>query len=263
MRTFVVAAVLVALALSGCSAQPGVALPPTDAVVDYQLGGGYDPGPGVGGVVRDSTDVPAAGLYSVCYINGFQSQPADRAIWLEQRAALVLRRDGVPVVDENWPDELIFDTSTPANRAEIARLLDPVFARCADRGFDAVEIDNLDSYTRSGGALDEDDALELARLFVHAAHGRSLAIAQKNAAELVSRGRDAGFDFAVAEECRRFDECDLYTAVYGVIIDIEYADDLGGSVAELCADPQIPASTIVRDRDLVTPSRPGYEFESC
>jgi len=263
VRTFAVAAIVVALTLSGCTPQPGVALPSTDAVVDYQLGGGYDPAAGIDGVVRDSTDQPAPGLYSVCYINGFQSQPADRDLWLRERADLVLTRDGAPVIDENWPDELIFDISTAANRTEIARLLDPVFARCADAGFDAVEIDNLDSYTRSGGALDADDALEFARLFVRAAHDRSLAIAQKNAAELVSRGRDAGFDFAVAEECQRFDECRGYTAEYDLVIDIEYADDLSSDIADVCADPQIPTSTIVRDRDLVTPSDAGYVFASC
>lgn len=263
MRTSTVAAIVVALTLSGCAAQPGVELLPAGAVVDYQLGGGYDPAAGVDGVVRDSTDEPAPGLYSVCYINGFQSQPADRALWLDQRADLVLTRDGTPVIDQNWPDELIFDTSTPANRAEIARLLDPVFARCADRGFDAVEIDNLDSYTRSGGELDADDAIALAGLFVRAAHGHSLAIAQKNSAELVSRGSETGFDFAVSEECQRFDECELYTDVYETVIDIEYADDLRGDLADVCADPQIPESTIVRDRELVTPSEAGYVFASC
>ena len=26
-------------------------------------------------VVRDSTDMPEPGLYSICYVNGFQTQP--------------------------------------------------------------------------------------------------------------------------------------------------------------------------------------------
>ena len=39
---------------------------PPGTIVDYQLGGGYPPGEGVGGVVRDSIDRPAPGLYNIC-----------------------------------------------------------------------------------------------------------------------------------------------------------------------------------------------------
>ncbi|GAB2450387.1 hypothetical protein HD599_002231 [Conyzicola lurida] len=271
MRTAPAAFLAAALVLlAGCSASPqsstDVSLPPAGAVVDYQLGGGYEPADGVGGVARDSTDIPAPGLYSVCYINGFQTQPADRDLWLDDRADLVLTgTGGEPVIDENWPDELILDTSSDDKRDRIAGFTTEVFAGCADAGFDAVEIDNLDSYTRSDGALTDDDAIALATLYAESAHALGLAIAQKNAVELGTRGRDdAGFDFAVAEECQRFDECDRYTEVYGEhVIDIEYTDDLLGEFADVCADPQVPASTILRDRDLTTPDSPEYVFESC
>jgi hypothetical protein len=251
--------------VAGSSPATGVELPPAGAVIDYQLGGGYEPAAGVGGVARDSTDEPAPGLYSVCYINGFQSQPADRDLWLADRADLVLADDDGPIIDENWPDELILDASTADRRERIAAIMAESFDGCAAKGFDAVEIDNLDSYTRSDGRLDQDDAVALATLYAESAHASGLAIAQKNAAELGERGRDeVGFDFVVAEECQRFDECDLYTAVYGDhVIDIEYTDDLRGTFAEVCADPQVPASTILRDRDLTTPSSPDYTFESC
>jgi hypothetical protein len=60
-------------------------------------------------------------------------------------------------------------------------------------------------------------------------HTGKLAAGQKNTPELGRRGpADIGFDFAVSEECRRFDECTAYTDVYGdYVIDIEYIDDLG------------------------------------
>jgi hypothetical protein len=52
--------------------------------------------------------------------------------------------------------------------------------------------------------------------------------------------------------------------VYGEhVIDIEYTDDLRGEFADVCADPQVPASTILRDRDLTTPDSAEYVFESC
>ena len=268
-RAVAVAALLVsgcaATVLSGCAAPGAPAPPPAGTVVDYQLGGGYDPPAGVGGVVRDSTDEPAEGLYSVCYVNGFQTQPADREVWLDERPDLVLHRDGEPLIDENWPDELILDASTGGKRQRIAEELAATFDRCASAGFDAIEIDNLDSYTRSDGMLSQNDAVALASLYAEHAHADGLAIAQKNSAEFGERGRDeAGFDFAVAEECHRFDECELYTDVWGDhLLDIEYSDDLRGSFAEVCADPQVPSSTILRDRDLTTPDNPDYVFESC
>ena len=273
-----------ALALSACSTGPDAPdpvdttgshapdsattgqLPPAGQVVDYQLGGGYDPAAGVAGVVRDVTDTPAEGLWSGCYVNGFQTQPAERQSWLDEHPDLVLRDDaGEPVIDPGWPDELLLDISTPEQRAGIAAVLGPVITGCATRGFDAVELDNLDTWTRSDGRLTEDDAVAMATLLVAAGHDVGLAVGQKNAPDLGTRGRDeAGFDFAVAEECQRYDECDRYTDVYRTaVIDIEYADDLSGSWSEVCADPQLPASSVLRDRDLTTPASPDYVFDVC
>jgi hypothetical protein len=245
------------------SAGTHLAGPPAGAVVDYQLGGGYPPGAGVGGVVRDVTDVPAEGLWSACYVNGFQTQPADRQWWLDEHPDLVLRDEaGDPVIDAGWPDELLLDTSTEANAAALAEIVGAQAAACAERGFDAVEYDNLDSWTRSDGRLDEDGAVRLATLLVAAAHDAGLAAGQKNAPDLGTRGRDeAGFDFAVAEECGRYDECTAYTDVYGdAVLDVEYES---AGFAAACADPDRPASTILRDRDLRTPDAPGYVFDAC
>lgn len=277
-RTAAVALGVIAVMLvaAGCSTFPAGARPlpasdaepgafPGDLVFDYQLGGGYEPAAVVGGVARDSTDSPDPDRYSICYVNGFQSQPADRDAWLAE-PDLVLRDDaGEPIIDENWPDELIFDASTDDRRTRIAERIGASITRCADAGFDAVEIDNLDSYTRSEGRLTVEDAIALATRYADLAHDAGLLIGQKNAGELGTRGRDdVGFDFAVAEECHRFDECSTYTEVYGdAVVDIEYTDDLRGTFAEVCADPQVPVSTILRDRDLAPAGDPDHVFEAC
>ncbi|GEA87980.1 endo alpha-1,4 polygalactosaminidase [Cellulomonas cellasea] len=235
-------------------------------VVDYQLGGAYALPAGVGGVVRDSTSEPAPGAYSICYVNGFQTQPDERTTWLREHPDLVLRdAEGRVVADPGWPDEVLLDTSTDDKRARIAAVIGVSLQRCADAGFDAVELDNLDSYTRSGGLLTADDALATAARYVAVAHGLGLAVGQKNAADLTRRGHDeVGFDFAVAEECHRWDECAAYTDVYGdQVIDVEYADDLRGTFAEVCADPQTPFSTVLRDHDLTSPASRAYVFEAC
>ena len=137
--------------------------------------------------------------------------------------------------------------------------------RCKTAGFRAVEFDNLDSYTRSKGALSEADAIAFAKLLVSAAHDEGLAAAQKNTDQLGARGRtEIGFDFAIAEECDRFDECGDYTKVYGAhVLDVEYPDDLRGTFAEVCGRKGTPALTILRDRDLVPRGADRYVYRSC
>ncbi|MDF2558741.1 MAG: hypothetical protein K0R99_187 [Microbacterium sp.] len=267
---------VLALALGGCAApsapgsasasgDPAVAsfdLPPAGATPDYQLGGAYEPEPEVGIVGRDRNAEPADGLYSICYVNGFQTQPDELDSWPRD---LLLQSGGEVVFDPDWPDEALLDTSSPERRDRIAATVTPWIQGCADAGFDAVEFDNLDSYSRSDGALSLDDNLALATLFVDAAHTAGLAAGQKNAAEdAAALHEQAGFDFAVTEECAVYSECGAYTAVYGDhVIDIEYADELPRPFAEMCADEDSPASMVLRDRDLVTPADDGYVFETC
>ncbi len=256
------ALVVLTLALTACAApQGGPAAFPAGAVADYQLGGAYPPPAGVTVVTRDSLEAPASGLYSICYVNGFQTQPG--ADWPDD--LVVLDAAGDRVVDPNWPDENIIDISTAEKRSQAAERLFPAIDGCGDKGFDAVEFDNLDSYTRSGGVLTLDDAVAFATLLVDRAHAEGLAAGQKNTGELGTRGRDdIGFDFAVVEECDQFEECASFTDVYGErVIDIEYTDELRRPFDEVCADAATPSSTILRDRDLTPEGSADYVYEHC
>jgi len=266
---WIVAAVSV-LALAGCAATPAPTPEETgtdawSGAFDYQLGGGYEPADGVTIVARDRTDSPADGLLNICYVNGFQSQPQEADFWLNEHPDLLLRdTGGEPIVDENWPDEFLFDTSTEDKRGRLAEIIFGWIDGCAADGFQAVEFDNLDSFLRSDGQLDVEDNVALASALASRVHENFLMAGQKNAAELTGRGADIGFDFAVAEECYRWDECASYTDAYGeYVVNTEYTDDLRGSVEDMCADPSAPPLTIVRDRDLVTPDDPEYHYESC
>lgn len=273
------------LVLGACAASPGAAPAepaasepatpgpasalftlPSEGRIDYQLGGASAPAPGVTLVVRDAAERPAPGIPTICYLNGFQTQPGELDDWLATAPqALLLDADGAPVIDPGWPDEALLDPRTPDARTAIVNRLGPLIDRCAERGFVAVEFDNLDSYTRSDGVLSADDALALATLLVDRAHAAGLAAGQKNAVELSARGRDeAGFDFAVLEECDRWAECALATEVYGdQVLNIEYADDLRGSWAEVCARGEVPALTVLRDRMLTPPSSPDHVLDHC
>ncbi|MBF4614356.1 endo alpha-1,4 polygalactosaminidase [Curtobacterium sp. VKM Ac-1376] len=239
---------------------------PTSGRPDYQLGGAYTPPSGVTIVERDSTDRPAKGTYGICYVNGFQTQPEAARTWKKSYPSAILRdRDGTPVSDPGWPDEMLLDTRTAAERALITKVLTKTVARCGDRGFDAVEFDNLDSWTRSGGRLTRAGNLALARSLVAAGHRLGLAVGQKNTPQLGASGREqTGFDFVVAEECVQYRECGAYTKAYGKrVIDVEYSDTLERSWASVCKLKSRPAMTILRDRDLVAPKDDAYVFEHC
>lgn len=260
----VIALAVAALTVSACATgtpatTPSVALPPQGAAPDYQLGAAYPPGDGVGIVVRDRTSAPIEDIYSVCYVNAFQTQPGELGDWPDE---LVLSADGQPVVDPDWPDEALLDTSSDQDRDAIAEIVESWIRQCAADGFRAVEFDNLDTYTRSDGALTLDDNLELAEDLVEIAHEAGLAAAQKNAAEDAQVLRDeAGFDFAVAEECAQLDECDLYRRAYGDhVIAIEYD---AASFRAACDDEEMPPSAVLRDLGLTAPDDAAYVFELC
>ncbi|MEU2060501.1 endo alpha-1,4 polygalactosaminidase [Streptomyces sp. NPDC013455] len=258
------AALLVAVtALAGCSsgddgrggsAKPAaVRLPPRGAGFDYQIGGAYPPPVGVRIVSRDRSDSPARGLYNICYVNAFQAQPAERSSW---PADLLLRdAHGRVVIDEDWNEPLL-DIRTPAKRERVARRVNRWIDGCADKGFDAVEPDNYDSYTRSHRLLGAADAIAFMTLLSRHAHSRQLAIAQKNTAELAGRRGRAGLDFAVAEECGQYDECEVYAKAFDDrVVDVEYTD---GGLRAARARWGDRLSVVRRDRDVSTPGTAAY-----
>jgi len=233
---------------------------PEQAGFDYQIGGAYPPPPGVGLVIRDRAAEPADGAYSVCYVNGFQTQEAATARWRADHPELLLTEDGEPVMDTDWNEQL-FDVSTGANRTALAETVGAWIEGCAADGFDAVEIDNLDSPLRSRGLLTEDDALAYAGLLIERAHAAGLAAGQKNAVESAGRGAAAGFDFAVSEECARYGECADYADAYpGRVYDVEYRRP---DFERACEDPVPGVSVVLRDLAVSPPDDPGYVREAC
>ncbi len=246
------------------AAQAAIAPLPTGSQVSYQLGGAYPPEVGVGIVIRDRTEIPAAGRYNICYVNAFQTQPGQLRWWKQKHPKLLLRKKGVLVVDGQW-NEVVLDISTGPKRRALTRVVGRWITGCARAGFAAVEFDNLDSYYRSRGRLNRADSLAMARLLVKRAHAVSLAAGQKNASELGHRGRTiAKFDFAIAEECERYRECDAYTSVYGDrVIEIEYTDYSRSVFDRACAARGSRISVVLRDRLLRPAGSPGHWAQAC
>ncbi len=254
---------LATAALLAAPASP--VLPPVDAQVDYQLGGAYQPEPGVEVVTRDRTERVAPGRYNICYVNAYQTQPGELGWWREHRPQLLLRSHGQLVHDPGWRREVLLDTSTAANRRGIARVVGRRITDCADDGFAAVEPDNLDSFTRSRHLLERADNLALAHRLATRAHRADLASAQKNLAGLGgAAARRIGFDFAVAEECEVYRECGAYTRAYGGhVIEIEYTDNGRRAYRRACRTHGDELSIVLRDRDLRARGKPGYVYRTC
>lgn len=257
-------ALAIALISGGIVPATAVTSPPTGAGFDYQIGGAYEPAADVVIVDRDWHESPDPTRYSICYLNAFQVQPEELSWWRRRHRGLLLSRRGKLVMDKVW-NEALLDTSTARKRRALVRIHRRALASCAVRGFQAVEFDNLDSYSRAGRALSVKSNLAFAAMLTKIAHRYGLAVAQKNAVELGPRGkRIAHFDFAIAEECQRYDECDGYEAVYGTsFIEIEYSDSGSAWFERACALRGTRISIVRRDRDLSQPGSPDYVNQRC
>jgi len=247
-------------ATGGTSSTTKITLPTANASWDYEIGGIYTPPSGVKVVSRDRNSAPAAGLYNICYVNGFQIQPDEESFWTGQHPTLILRDSAnKPVVDTAW-NEMLLDTSTAAKRTELAAIVGGWITKCKTDGFNAVEIDNLDSYSRSSGLLTQANNIAFMAQLSAVAHQNGLAIAQKNSSELLGSVATMGTDFAVVEECNRYSECDTYTAAYGTLVFIiEYR--LQDFQTGCTKYPQL--SIVLRDLNVSTPSSSSYVYQGC
>ena len=129
---------------------------------------------------------------------------------------------------DGWPGERWLDIRR-------IRLLGPIMEarmdRCARKGFDGIEFDNVDGYAnRTGFPLTSRNQLRYNIWLANQAHRRGLSVALKNDLGQI-RQLLPYFDYALNEECFTYDECDLLTAfvdagkaVFGVEYDLDPGD---------------------------------------
>lgn len=259
------ASVTVVASAGPASAAPPVALPTPHAEFDYQIGTPYTPPTGVRVISRDHTKDPAAGLYNICYVNAFQTQKGARGQW---DADLLLRdENGKVIEDPEWEGEAILDLREDGKRKRIAAKVNGWIDTCAAKGFQGVEPDNYDSYGRSRGLFTAVQAQEYIRLLSAHAHDRGLAIAQKNTSELAGAARQNGLDFAVAEECGAWGECDVYANAFNDhVVVIEYsADGLNKVCDGYGGRPGFKdrLSIVRRDKSVTAPGNGEYVRTTC
>jgi hypothetical protein len=146
---------------------------------------------------------------------------------------------------ERWLDIRRIDLLTPIISARLSL--------CREKGFDAVEPDNIDGYTNDTGfAITHEEQLRYNRWLASEAHALGLSIGLKNdpeqAAELV-----AYFDWSLTEDC--FDQgwCDSlapFLEAGKAALAAEYTDT-GVDFEEACAELEpVGFSLILKDRAL-------------
>jgi Glycoside-hydrolase family GH114 len=89
-----------------------------------------------------------------------------------------------------------------------------------------------------------------------------MAVGQKNTVDVSSaQASKVGFDFAIAEECARYNECERYTRVHGDhVISVEYRR---ADFEEACSVIGDRVSVVLRDRNVSRPGGASYVYDAC
>lgn len=117
---------------------------------------------------------------------------------------------------EGWPGERWLDI----RRIKILKpIMQDRLDRCAAKGFDGVEFDNVDSYTNpTGFPLTGTDQLRYNVMLANEAHRRGLSAVLKNDIKQIPKLLDY-FDLALNEQCYQYREC----AAYSMFVDANKA----------------------------------------
>ncbi|MFJ3877891.1 endo alpha-1,4 polygalactosaminidase [Streptomyces sp. NPDC090077] len=136
------------------------------------------------------------GRRTICYVS--------TGAWEDFRPDAADFPDSLLGKGNGWDGERWLDVR---RTAELEPLMAKRFDMCRDKGFDAVEPDNMDAYRNdSGFPLTADDQLRFNRLIAKLAHDRGLAVGLKNDLDQIPQ-LVGDYDFAVNEQCAEYDEC--------------------------------------------------------
>jgi hypothetical protein len=172
----------------------------------------------------------ALGIRVVCYmdVGSFEPNRPDSSMF---PASL----KGAAVV--GWPGELWLDARPSGpNYTTLQSIMRARFAVCQSKGFDAVEPDNMESYTNSPGfPTTAADQLAYNEWVAQTIHGLGLAAFQKN--DLAQIPSLVGyFDGILDEECNYYSECSAlapYLSAGKPAWNAEYTQD-GETTAKFC-----------------------------
>ena len=148
---------------------------------------------------------------------------------------------------DGWPGEMWLDVR------QISALAPVMQARmdlCRSKGFDGIELDNVDGYGNDTGfPLLASDQLRYSRFLADSAHARGLSVGLKNDLGQVP-DLLAAFDWALNEQCFEFNECDLlrpFISAGKAVFSAEY----NLTAAEVCPRAAVlQFSTLIKNLNL-------------
>jgi len=175
--------------------------------------------------------IHARDAHAVCYV--------DAGTWENWRPDANQFPPDVLGKSNGWPGEKWLDI----RRTEVLKsILDARVGKCATAGFDAVDFDNVEGYHNDTGfPLTASDQLAFNRALADTAHAHGVSVALKNDLLQLS-DLQTNFDFAVNEDCFRYNECQMYDgwlASGKAVVEVEYT----GNAGKVCAD------AVARGRD--------------
>lgn len=186
-------------------------LPATSALLNLDM---YD----VDGFNADASLISAMhahSIHAVCYLSvgTYEDWHADANLF---PASVLGGGNG-------WPGEKWLDIR---QISKLSPIMSARFQMCKDKGFDAVEPDNIDGYSNSTGfPLSAADQLAYNKWIATTVHSMGMSVALKNdldqVGDLVSQ-----YDFALSEQCFEFSECDKLTPFINAnkaVFEVEYS----------------------------------------
>lgn len=133
---------------------------------------------------------------------------------------------------------------------------------CIDKGFDAVEPDNLDAWENNPGfPITEAENISYDLAIAAMGHAMGLSMGLKNLPENAP-SIEPDFDWALDEQCFQYDECSYFETSFipkgKAVFDVEYdqaPDCSSATAAHLNAQK--------RDLNLVAPGQSAYVYSPC
>jgi hypothetical protein len=261
-RLALTALVAVAALLAGAGASAGSEaiaggwwIPPQRLTWYWQLTGKIRTGEDVAVYDVDGFETSAAevaalhaeGEHVICYIDAGTAEKF-RPDYKEFPKSVLGRPNGWP--GERWLDIRQLSVLEPIMTAR--------FQMCKEKGFDAVEPDNIEGYANDTGfPLTAQDQLTYNEWIADEVHSLGMAVLQKNDGEQTGELQPY-FDGVITEQCNQYSECadfDPYLAAGKPVLNAEYKLP----TSKFCAADN--ASGIMGARFNLALN--GHKFEPC
>jgi uncharacterized repeat protein (TIGR01451 family) len=254
---------------------PGtINLPPTGKIGwDWQIGASGDSNVTVpAGVTLLDLDgfnisaskissLKAQGIYTVCYLDVGSWEPG-RPDSDQYPAYLKIKQD------PDWPAEYFLDiTDVWKTNSVLATILRNRFKMCADKGFDAIEPDNLQNDENAKGLITLQQQIDFNGWVADNAHDFNLAVFQKNGPDKILLKDKTGkmmvekFDGILNEECQQYTECAPlaeYVKRGKLALNTEYSQTLNCTTSNTYT-----INSIRKDLGLTGGNMSGYKREAC